>query len=238
MVTDEAAQAGHVDPLRPPLADGEVRYLAWLGAGAIDEPQEQVRLLGAWGMCQRHALGFLAVEASLNEGWMFRPAVVYDHVFDRAVRALAPRRLFERSRVAAYLLDAEPCPVCDPDTSHRAQVDSVPEEVVARGRDLAPLRRLALETRPQWEPWICGPCAGNGSPLRCRLHLAAELRAPGGPALPEQRRLVALLSRHLRTYARSFGWANRGLDMPADRAALLGAVGWCAGWQSILGLVG
>ena len=226
------ARAGH------PLADDEIRYLGWFGAGPIDEPETQVRLWESWGMCRRHALGFLAVESSLGDAGVFRPVVVYDNVIDRAAIALAPRRLLERPRIAAALRTAEPCPICDPGRSGRRQAVLTAPNIVERGRSLEPLRLLADQTSEHWQAWVCGPCAGTASPARCRLHLAEDLLRGNGVDLWYQRELVDELSRRLRAYTRSFGWANRGTETPADRAGLFGAIGWCGGWRSILEVLG
>ncbi len=217
-----------------PLGDLEIQYLCLFGADAIDRPETRVQLWMAWGMCHRHALGFLAVEASLHQGWLFRPAIVYDDVIDRGRYALAPRRLFERARVGASLREAEPCQPCALGLTPDEPAEPEAATIVDEGRGLDPLRSFASETRRHWERWVCGKCAGSESPTRCRLHLAEDLDAGRGAGLPSQRVLVEDLSSHLRAYARSFGWSSRGTETAADRAALIGAVGWCGGWESIL----
>ena len=230
-----ARSATGEDVERPhPLGDAEIEYFCRFGAEAIEKPETQVQLWDSWGMCQRHALGFLAVESSLNDGWMFRPAVVYDYVIDRARIALAPRVLFERTRVAASLREAEPCQACALGLDPGVRAQPAAEGIVEEARSLDHLRAFAAETRPSWEPWICGKCAGSPSSVRCRLHLPDDLETMRHPDLPAHRALVDELAARLVAFARSFGWSSRGTETPADRAALLGAVGWCGGWESIL----
>ena len=227
------------DADRPhPLGDREIQYFCWFGAGAIDEPETRARLWLAWGMCHRHALGFLAVEASVHRGWLFRPAVVYEDIMDRGRSALAPRRLFERARVVASLRAAEPCQPCALGLSPGGRADPGSKGIVEEGRSLDHVRAFAAETRRLWEPWICGKCAGSTSPVRCRLHLPDDPGSLRRPELPAYRALVDDLTVHLAAFARSFGWSSRGTDTARDRAALIGAVGWCGGWESILRYLG
>jgi hypothetical protein len=221
-----------------PLGDLEIQYFCWFGAGEIDKPETRVQLAEAWGMCHRHALGFLAVEAAVNGGWLFRPAVVYDAVLDRARSVLEAHWLFGRQRMIAGLRAAEPCGPCALGLSPTDAAAPAAAAIVEEGRDLEPLRAFAAATRDHWGRWICGRCAGTASPARCRLHLADDLAAGGPVDMRAQRQLIASVSSHLAVYARSFGWLGRGTETPADRAALIGAVGWCGGWESILRYLG
>ncbi len=49
-----------------------------------------------------------------------------------------------------------------------------------------------------------------------------------------QRGLVQGIAEHLHSFSRSFRWELRAIETPAERAALISAMGWCSGWQSCL----
>ncbi len=86
-----------------PLGPLEITYVSELGAGRLDDLATRVRLWTSWGMCQRHALGFLAVEASIEDGWLFQAAVLYAEIMERAEHALARHWFLERARAEANL---------------------------------------------------------------------------------------------------------------------------------------
>ncbi len=46
------------------------------------------------------------------------------------------------------------------------------------------------------------------------------------------------IAEHMDRYARLFRWEYRDPDTVEDRAALIGAIGWCSGWQPWLSLIG
>jgi hypothetical protein len=217
-----------------PLGDQEIVVLAWFSASSMQDPEVRARLWSAWGMCPRHSLGFVAVEASIYRGWLFAPAMLYEDLMERAAGALEPRRINGRRRMIAALQASEPCLLCADGLTAAAPAPATAASLVEVARDLAPLRGLASMLRPRWQRWVCGRCSGSGGPLRCRPHLIADLTARSAVDLSAQRAAVQELVRHLHAYARSFGWATRGTESDADRAALLGAVGWCGGWELIL----
>lgn len=220
-----------------PLGDLEIQYFCRFGAEKLDDLGTRVQLIQAWGMCDRHALGFLAVEASLNDGWLFQPAVVYADLMERAELALARGWLFERARVAASLTAVEPCWPCHMGLASTYEADATAMDIVNDGRRLEPLLDIAAGTRAHWTLWVCGLCAESTSVVRCRPHLLAELDQ-GRVGLDAHRGCVADIARHADALAASFGWSRRGTETIVDRAALIGAVGWCAGWRRILDLLG
>ncbi len=93
-------------------------------------------------------------------------------------------------------------------------------------------------TRRYWEPLVCGACAGTASPVRWRRHLVADLDYGRIGDLVPHRMLLVDVAHHLVRYARSFRVEQRGTETEEDRAALIGAVGWCSGWQTILDVLG
>ncbi len=231
---DRPHQHDDQPPGAHPLGDQEILVLAWFSASSMQDPEVRARLWAAWGMCPRHSLGFVAVEASIYHGWLFAPAILYEDLMERAAGALEPRRVNGRWRTIAALQPSEPCLLCADGLTAAAQAPATAASLVGAARDLAPLRGLAAVLRPHWQPWVCGRCSGSGGPLRCRPHLIADLTARSAVDLAVQRATVQELVYHLHAYARSFGWATRGTESDADRAALLGAIGWCGGWELIL----
>jgi len=51
------------------------------------------------------------------------------------------------------------------------------------------------------------------------------------------RSVVLYLSQHLFKYARSFQFEFHGTRTEEDEAALIGAVGWCNGWATLLSIL-
>jgi len=105
------------------------------------------------------------------------------------------------------------------------------------GRDLGALQDLAVRTAPYWEKALCGRCAGNDSPQRCRRHLAEEISQGVIKDLSPHVSLVDDIEKHIRMYNRSFCHGYHGTDTDEDRAALISAVGWCSGWKTLLSIV-
>jgi hypothetical protein len=216
-----------------PLTEREIGYFARLGESRLNDLGERARLWRAWGMCQRHALGFVAVEAWLEDGWLFRPAVLYAEIMERAQHAVAHHWFMERAR-AEVNLGGVPCPACDLGLTAAAQ--SAPGDGAEPARDglLEPLRALAARTRVYWGAWLCGTCSNSAAPARCRIHLAEDLEAGRRVDLAAHRATITMIARRVDVYAASFGWARRGTQTVSDEAGLIGAIGWCSGWRSIM----
>lgn len=70
----------------------------------------------------------------------------------------------------------------------------------------------------------------------CRPHLVAALRRGEPVDVEREAAGVRSLLDHLRQYARSFRWEYRNTETVEDRAALIGALGWCSGWGDWLEL--
>lgn len=213
------------------LSDGEVHFLYWFIQGSIMSPETRGRLRRAWGMCPRHSIGYLLVDAAFRRGWMHGPALLYADLMEHALVAvrscgpLGPLLCWNRLRSRG------PCLMCELHYGPHS-MGHLNWEELQRGRNPDQLQTFACSTRPYWSAAVCGRCAGNGARPRCRPHLLAE-----GRAGPEQRQFVAYLTHHLSLYHRSFRWEYRATDTSEDRAALIGALGWCTGWRPWLALV-
>ncbi len=217
-----------------PLGDAEIHFLWWFSQGSIMDPDIRRRLRRAWGMCARHAAGYLVVEASLRHGYMHGPAILYEDLMGRATAVFASGRALKGLRTAARLRRRGPCLLCDLGyvRAHAAPPSS--RDIVAEGLDIARLRNLAEVGRRYWEPAVCGRCAGERSTARCREHLVQDLERGRLDDLDAQRVLADHITRHIGSYARSFQWERRGTATDEDRAALISAAGWCSGWGGLL----
>ena len=221
-----------VSPLR--LSDGEIHYLWHFMQGSFMNPHIRGDLRGAWGLCQRHAWGWLIMECSYRQDWLHGPAILYEDLMQRAQTAFSMAHGSTALRRA--LETRAPCLMCGMD--YGPESTGHPGQKARRcGRDLANFRSLALEAKTYWEPYVCGACLGqrDGQYL-CRAHLLARLSR--GRSRDRQidvhKPLIDYLSCQLGLYARSFRWEWRGTATEENRASLIAAVGWCSGWSELL----
>ena len=198
------------------------------------DPDIRRRLRRAWGMCPRHAAGYLVVESSLRHGYLHGPAILYEDLMERAAAAVTAGGLLKELRIAARLRNAGPCLMCEMGFDRGRGAPESSAGVVAEGRDLSYLREYGQAGRLHWEPTVCDRCAGGRGGVRCRMHLVDELEHGRLDDLAAQRALAGRITRHLIGYARSFRWEHRGTETDEDRAALISAVGWCSGWGELL----
>jgi hypothetical protein len=227
----EPAQPVHLD-----LTDGEANHLYRLVKGSIMDPDTRQRLRAGWGMCARHAAASLAIEAAARAGGMHAAAVLYADLIERAVTALTRAGPFAGERALLELRNSGPCLVCQPGIGDGGRGVSMPV-LLAQARDGASLSRFMASCAAQWQEQVCPDCVVGAGGARCRRHLVDRplLGALGmSDELREQRRAIGGLFRHLVAYARSFRWQQRDTNRPEDRAALIGAVGWCSGWSGLL----
>ena len=236
-VPEAAARDPVTAPLGHPLGGHEISRFWSVGAGQLDSLGVRIRLWQSWGWCARHTLGFLAVEASVERGWLYQPAVLYEELMQQAVRALAPHWLFGRAR-AEVALGGSRCPACEAGWTRDAEAEAGEVDLVESGGRLEPLLAYASETRPWWMPWVCGACAESGGMPLCRPHLLTALQNGLDVDLAAQRALVEEIAHHVETFRASFSWGRQGSETPVDRAALIGAAGWCAGWKAIREWIG
>lgn len=208
-----------------------LHFLRWFSSqDRIMDLGTRERLWYAWGMCDEHSLAWLAIEHSLEAGWLHGPAILYEDLIDKAVWAVRSR-LFSFPPTVGMLRTSNTCLVCD----QAGRPDRVPDGDPLDGLREDVLRHLTSGAAgADLDRVACGTCAGTLSVLRCRPHLVAELERDRRFDLTPQRAYLAEVLGGLARYSRSFGWANRGADTPADRAALVAGVGWCSGWTTLL----
>ncbi len=224
-------------PRGHPLGSREIAHFWSVGAGQLDSLGVRAELWQSWGWCGRHTLGFLAVEAAAERGWLFQAAVLFDELMQHAVRALASHWLFERARIEVAL-EGSACPACEAGLTREQEARQNDADLVEAGGSLEPLRAFACETRPWWDAWVCGACTASGAAPMCRPHLLAALRTGADIDLPGQRALVADIAGHADAFAAAFSWGRQGSETPADRAGLIGVAGWCGGWGAIREWIG
>ncbi len=217
-------------PETVPLSDGEIHYLWWFIQGVIMDVSTRWKLRHAWGLCGRHGWGALATEAAFRHGFLHGPAVLYEDIMGRALRALQIRGPLQARRLPWKLRERGPCMMCEMDLGPGSRAAARPK-LIESGRDPRYLLAFAAETRAYWWKTVCGRCVSSGSSARCRPHLVEETSTgpAGDPA--EHRALVQYNFDHVRAYRRSFVWEHHGTDTAEDRAALISAVGWCSGWH-------
>jgi hypothetical protein len=69
------------------LSDGEIHYLYWFIQGSIMVPNIRQRLRRAWGFCERHAWGYILVEAAFYRGFMHGASILYEDLLFLALSA-------------------------------------------------------------------------------------------------------------------------------------------------------
>lgn len=219
------------------LSDGEIHFLWWFIQGSIMNPETRTWLHRAWGMCDRHATGLLAVEAAYRRGWMHASALLYLDLIERAIGALTTRGPLRTFRAIYRLRTSEPCLMCDLNLTAVSGGGASPE-LLERGRDRAELDRFARGTREFWQPLVCRRCDMAATGPLCRPHLLSVAMIDLAAELRSERAALGSVARHLVRYARSFRWEHRDTETPEDCAGLLEAVGWCSGWTGLLSITG
>jgi len=218
------------------LSEGEIHFLWWFIQGSIMFPNTRERLKKAWGFCERHAWGFISMDASFRRGWMHGPAILYLDLMEQAWSALNFQGPLPRLRAKRGLRNQGPCLMCEegygPNSTGKARAD-----VIRRGRDLSELQKFALDTKEYWQKALCGRCVGNESAQRCRPHLIEDLRSGIRDDFPRHQAFIKEILHHIRLYADSFRMELQGTETKEDKAALISAVGWCSGWQPFFLLV-
>ncbi len=210
------------------LSDGEIQFFWQFIQGSIMNPETRWNLRDNWGMCDRHSFGFASVEAAYRHGFLMGQAVLYQDLMERAVDAF---RSAVPQTIAFRLREKEKCLMCQMGYSLKNRTDAAPFfQRAGEGRNLEPIRLFAVETAPRWQERVCGICAGEENPLRCRTHFLAELDRDGAD-FSTQRELVERILKHLDRYMQSFVW-DCGFDATLeDCASLIEAIGWLTGWK-------
>jgi hypothetical protein len=218
-------------------SEGEINYLWWFIQGSIMSPDVRARLRRAWGFCERHAWAAILVEASLRDGYMHGPSILYSDMMQRAMAVLDASGPGKNLRIETGLREKGPCIMCEMNLGPEA-VGIINKTILVKGQDAAPLRRIYERSRNYWEHAVCGRCLGNNVGPRCRRHFVEE--APSGfiENLPAQRALVSDILNRINKYSRSYRWEYQGTRTVEDEASLICAVGWCSGWRPLLSVVG
>lgn len=188
-------------------------------------------------MCERHAWGWMIVEAAFRSGYMHGPAVLYEDVLGLALAAFETPGPMQSGRIRRRLRARGPCLMCE-EGYGPGNKWFVKPKIVQQGRDLTEFLALARNTMPYWRRTVCGSCSGDGSPARCRRHIVEGDSVGLAGDSSASRILVSDIARHLVRYARSFQFEFRGTQSIEDEAALISAVGWCSGWKLFLSIVG
>src|SRR5208337_4046275 len=122
-------------PVAFQLSPGEIHFLWWFIQGSIMFPSTRDQLRRAWGMCERHAWGFISIDAAFRGGYLHGPAVLYEDLMGRAFTAMDVNALMSPGRMLRKLREKEPCIMCEgrygPDTKGAVNADRV-----QKGRDL------------------------------------------------------------------------------------------------------
>ncbi len=199
-------------------------------------PSTRTRLRRAWGLCQRHAWGWMVVEAAFRNAYMHGPAVLYEDLMSGAEPLFDLRGPGQLVRLVRRLKEKGPCLMCE-EGYDAGSKGFVKPHIVQQGRDLTQFQGLAERTAPFWSHKICGRCADTDSPLRCRIHLIEDISRGRAKDIQFHRGVFGDVAERLRRYARSFQFEFQGTRTDEDEAALIEAVGWCTGWETFLALV-
>jgi len=219
------------------LSPGEIHFLWWFIQGSIMNPDTRERMRKAWGFCERHAWGWMAVEAAFRSGYMHGPAVLYEDLIERAMTFFDVYGPMQSTRVRRRLRERGPCLMCEEGYDSNSS-GCVRQELVEQGRDLKQARLFAQRTFPYWRNAVCGRCAGTESPVKCRKHFLEESNPRSMEDFQLHKELVTDIFGHLVKYARSFRWEFHDTRTEEDTAALIMAVGWCSGWGILLSIMG
>ncbi len=222
-------------PERFELSPGEIHFLWWFIQGSIMNPSTRERLRKAWGMCERHAWGWMVVEAAFRSGYMHGPAVLYEDVMRQAFTVFGLHGLMQYERLKRRLRAKGACLMCEEGYGANSHWFVKPQLVV-QGRNLSEFRTLAKRTFPYWQESVCGICAGTGVEQRCRKHFIEE--DDQKDYLSKSRALVNNIFDHLVNYARASQFEYHGTQTEEDMASLISAVGWCCGWGILLSIMG
>lgn len=217
------------------LSEGEVNFLWWFAQGGIMDPVVRWSLRHGWGLCPRHAAGWLIVEAAFRHSYLHGPAVLYDDLMERAVAAFDLHGPWVRERVARQLHARGPCQLCAMGMTSASRGFIRPDRLQT-GRDARPWCAFMARTRAYWRPQVCGICAHDGAAARCRRHLCEDITLGHIDSLAPHFELAQDVARHIHRYDGSFCCDSHGSETLQDRAALVSAAGWCGGWQVLLGL--
>lgn len=216
------------------LSTGEASFLWSFAQASIMLPEVRESLRRSWGLCARHASGWLIVESAFRHRYLHGPAVLYDDLMEIAGGAFAHHGPMAAERCAWRLATRGPCHLCSMGIGAQS-AGFIEHEHWETARDATGWIEFLIETRPLWLPHVCGRCDGSGRPARCRQHLVEDI-AGGADDVATAMMEVRWIAGHVHRYDRSFRWECQGTDTLEDHAALVASIGWCGGWSSLLAL--
>jgi hypothetical protein len=224
---------------RSPLAitDGEVNFLWSFIQGSIMDPGTWNRLLNSYGFCERHAWIHISVEMAFREGYLLGPTILYQGLLEKALHAFGPPRVIYWTMRQLRTTDA--CMLCALNIARTSAGAASPARL-DRGRDITALRSFVADLRNQWRDHVCGECAGPkthpDANRRCRRHLLSKGHADKALGVARVSEQLQELYEGVTRYQNSFV-ADGAEATDQDRAALIGAIGWCSGWRPLLDML-
>lgn len=194
-------------------------------------PETWASLLKGYGFCQRHAWVHLSIEMAFREEYLLGPTILYAALVERALSATRARHAFAARR----LLASEACLLCDLNIAELSR-GACPQQRLVQGRDTRALMRYALDLKEFWSDNVCDVCKHDKGEIRCRKHFVADLRARRPIDHLRQQETLRDLNERLIRLQESFT-AGKPKVSDQDRASLIAAIGWCAGWRPLLALL-
>jgi hypothetical protein len=212
-----------------PATLAEVSHLWWFADGAIMDVETRAHLHRAWGLCGRHAWLYFRLETQLR----YHPlgnAVLMADLVGRAADVFAGRHSERHKRAALEARDS--CFACDHVAAHGAPSGRFADQLAAVNRGSRALQ-WCRASQPVWQPRMCQRCAPRDEregAVMCRPHQVADPDA----RIFELGYLTQLAERlTLCQKSMTHGGPPRTLD---SDAALVEAIGWCAGWHPELAM--
>lgn len=207
------------------LPDGSV-FAQLLGEAFADSVVREATL-ASWGLCEEHAFGLL-IAVVRDERLSYPTAVLYVELLERALAAMTAGGPLAGLQVRRKLKTTGICPMCRPGVAEHAGRSGSPG-----GGDEAttgPLRDLLRRSQGYWRPLACPRCLGIHEGTLCREHLRAALPFA---SLADARAGLGNIARKLIAYSRSFRDGGSSGPTVEERAGLVAAIGWCAGWREL-----
>jgi hypothetical protein len=191
--------------------------------GAIMCLEIRQHLWRSWGLCHRHAWGYVIVEFETRLGRPFSTSILYDDLLRRALAVVASRLPWRQ--VLKRLRRRACCLTCD--YVNACSADFVPRDDLHHTAVLNRFRSTAAALEHSWDEAVsraCPACLGGTGPV-CRRHLLAGIDVDRQVLKVE---LEALYRRMLGLH-RSMPWGGPPADA-AMQASWIEALGWFGGW--------
>jgi hypothetical protein len=183
----------------------------------------------SWGLCARHAYGLLLAAAVDERRLGYATAVLYVDLLEQALAAMTTTGALAALRARSRLRTRGVCPICS--SGLATDIDRADGAPLAGAGEL---RELMQASRGEWSPLACPECLGTKGGTLCREHLRTALPLA---SLAEARASVGNMVRKLIAYSRSFRGEGDPGPTDGERAGLVAALGWCAGWGELAAVV-